>query len=81
MTKQEYINIKTTNPMALIYKYYTEKFDNKKHKPFLNENEFFPYIQMYFNVNEIYSIVTNHYDGYYGVATLYDKNGNILCFI
>ena len=81
MTKQDYIKLKTTNPMALIYKYYTEKFDDKKHKPFLTENEFFPYIQIHFNINEIWIKVQGYYDQHYGVSTLYDKEGNILSFI
>lgn len=81
MTKQEYITLKTTNPMALIYKYYTENFDEKKHKTFLSENEFFPYIQIHYNLNDIWIKIQQKYDQHYGVATLYDKNGNILAFI
>lgn len=81
MTKQEYITLKSTNPMALIYQYYTENFDEKKHKPFLSENEFFPYIQIHYNLNDIWIKVQQEYDQYYSVATLYDKNGNILAFI
>jgi hypothetical protein len=80
MDKKEYINLKKTNTMALIYKYYTEKFDSSKHKPFLSEQEFFPYIQMTSNLNEIAIKVLNYYDQYYSVTTVFDKEGNVISF-
>ena len=80
MDKKEYINLKKTNTMALIYKYYTEKFDSSKHKPFLSEQEFFPYIQMTSNLNEIAIKVLNYYDQYYSVTTIFDKEGNVISY-
>lgn len=80
MTKQEYLNLKKTNTMAIIYKYYCEKFDSKKHKPFLTEQEFFPYIKMFGDMNKIAIKVLNYYDQYYSVTTIYDKQGNVICF-
>ena len=46
MTKEQYIQTKTSNPLKVIYEFYKEKFDNKKHKPFLSHNEFYHYIQI-----------------------------------
>ena len=80
MNKQEYINLKKTNTMAVIYKYYCEKFDSKKHNPFLTEQEFFPYIQMTSDVNQIAIKVLNYYDQYYSVTTIFDKEGNVISF-
>jgi len=80
MTKQDYIQTKTREPLKVIYKYYTEKFDHKKHKPFLNENEFYTYIQMVSDLNTIAIKVFNHYDKEFEVTTLLDKDGNIITF-
>lgn len=80
MDKKEYINLKKTNTMALIYKYYTEKFDSFKHKPFLSEQEFFPYIQMTSDLNKIAIKVMNYYDQYYSVTTIFDKEGNVISY-
>jgi len=80
MKKQEYINLKKTNTMALIYKYYFEKFDSKKHKPLLSEQEFYTYIQMTSDLNQIAVKVLNHYDQYYSVTTIFDKEGNVISY-
>jgi hypothetical protein len=78
MTKQEYINNKKTNQMKVIYEYYKEKFDHKKHKPFLSEQEFYVYIQMNRDLNETYIKVANYYDSYFNVVTILDEKGNII---
>jgi hypothetical protein len=80
MNKQEYINLKKTNTMAIIYKYYFEKFDSKKHKSLLSEQEFYTYIQMTLDVNQIAVKVLNHYDQYYSVTTIFDKEGNVISY-
>jgi uncharacterized protein YueI len=78
MTKQEYINYKKTNQMKVIYEYYKDKFDHKKHKPFLPEQEFYVYIQMNRDLNETYIKVANYYDSYFNVVTILDEKGNII---
>lgn len=81
MTKNEYLNLKSKNNIVpILYKYYCEKFDSKKHTPFLTEQEFFPYIQMTLDVNQVATKVFNYYDGLYSVVTLYDKNGNLISY-
>lgn len=79
MTKQQYLNYKRTNQMKVLYEYYKEKFDSKKHSPFLSEEEFFPYIQISKpNLQETYIKVANYYDSYYNVITILDQDGNIV---
>jgi len=78
MTKKDYIELKTNDPYRIIYKYYVEKFDSKKHNPFVGENEFFPYIQMKYDLNEVFFKVSNYYDNMYSVVTLFDKNGKVI---
>jgi hypothetical protein len=80
MTKTEYIQTKTANPIKLVYSYYKEKFNYSKHSPFLSENEFYNYLQISSDVNKTIIKVFNYYDNLYNVVTLMDKNGNIITF-
>lgn len=65
--------------MKLLYEYYKEKFDPKKHNPFLNEIEFFSYIQISrLNLHETFIKVANYYDSYFNVVTVLDEKGNII---
>jgi len=80
MTKKEYIQTKTANPIKLVYSYYKEKFDKDKHSPFLSENEFYTYLQISSDVNKTIIKVFNYYDNLYNVVTLLDNNGNIITF-
>lgn len=65
--------------MKVLYEYYKEKFDPKKHSPFLSEDEFFPYIQIAKpNLQETYIKVVNYFDSYYNVITILDQDGNII---
>lgn len=78
MTKEQYLSYKKTNQMKVIYEYYKEKFDSKKHHPFLTEQEFFPYIQINRDLNETYIKVVNYYDSYFNVVTILDEQGNAI---
>lgn len=80
MTRQQYIQTKTTNSYIIVYEFYKEKFDHKKHKPFLSEQEFFPYIQMCMNLDELYIISQNYYDQMFNVTTILDNKGNIITY-
>jgi hypothetical protein len=65
--------------MQVLYEYYKEKFDPKKHNPFLNNGEFYTYIQISrLNLNETFIKVANYYDSYYNVVTILDEKGNII---
>ena len=64
----------------IVYEFYKEKFDHKKHKPFLNEQEFFPYIQMSMDLNQLYVSVQNYYDQKFNVTTIIDNKGNIITY-
>lgn len=81
MTKEDYINIKSKEPMQIVYEFYKEKFDPKKHSPFISQNEFFHYIQLSYDLNNLYYKVSNYYDNYYGVMTIFNKDGQIIKYI
>jgi hypothetical protein len=80
MNREQYIQTKTANPLKIVYDYYKENFDNSKHSPFLTESEFFPYLQMTMDVNGVAQKIMHEYDAFYGVVTLYDRNGNIITY-
>ena len=81
MTKEEYLSIKSTNPLQVIYEYYKEKFDSSKHKPFLSPQEFVAYFQLYINVNKVYDRVCEYYNNKFTVIELRDKHGNFISFL
>jgi predicted N-acyltransferase len=80
MTKQEYIQTKTSNAVMIVYEFYKEKFDHKKHRPFLTEQEFFPYIQMSMDLNNLFVSIQSYYDQKFNVTTILDNRGNIITY-
>jgi hypothetical protein len=78
MTKQQYINLKASNPTELIYIYYKEKFDGYKHKPELSRNELMMYIQAYADLNSILNYVVAEYDRKFDIVILTNANGQYI---
>jgi hypothetical protein len=78
MTKQQYINLKISNPTELIYIYYKEKFDGYKHKPELSRNELMMYIQAYTDLNSILNYVVAEYDRKFDIVILTNANGQYI---
>ena len=78
MDKREYLELKKTNQMKIIYHYYKEKFNKKKHKHLLSEGQFYTYIQANYDLNSLYAEVSRHYDTLFTVITIMDAEGNIL---
>lgn len=78
MTKQQYINLKISNPTELIYIYYKEKFDGYKHKPELSRNELMMYVQAYADVNSILNYVVDEYDRKFDIVILTNSNGQYI---
>jgi hypothetical protein len=81
MTKHEYLQMKKTGSIQVVYEYYKERFDRNKHKPFLPPNEFAMYLQMYMDVPKVFERVCNHYDEKFIVVVLKDKNANFISFL
>lgn len=78
MTKQQYINLKISNPTELIYIYYKEKFDGYKHKPELSRNQVMMYVQAYADVNTILNYVVDEYDRKFDIVILTNANGQYI---
>jgi hypothetical protein len=78
MTKQEYLNYKQTDQMAILYHFYKERFDRYKHKPFLQRKEFDTFATMVMDMGLAYQRATDHYDAKFNVIHLADKEGKII---
>ena len=78
MTRQQYINLKQTNPTELIYIYYKEKFDGYKHNPELSRNQLMMYVQTYTDINSILNYVVTEYDRKFEIVLLMSANGQYI---
>ena len=82
MTKSEYIHRRINNDLNIVYEYYLERFDGNKHKGArLGLQEFFIYLNMWGDINQIYERVRQYYDEKFNIITLSDKNNNILGYL
>lgn len=59
----------------IMYEYYKEYFDSKKHKPFLKLEEFFAAMEKYPLIQQAFNISTEYYDAKFCVlkCPLVDK--------
>lgn len=78
MTKQDYIRLKKSDPMAIMYEFYKERFDSKRHKVMLSRNEFNVYGPMCMDMDRAYANTVEHYDGKFSLTELRDSNGKII---
>lgn len=78
MTREEYLKLREENSIELLYEYYKEKFDEKKHK-FLQPEEFFHSIVRWPPVNDTFKSVLAYYDVKFEIMKAQDlKTGEIL---
>ena len=78
MTREEYIKYRNEGSPAPFYEYYKEKFDEKKHKEFLQANDFFQYMNMWPGVQSAFNLLLAHYDTKWNVIKIQDKQGNLI---
>ena len=81
MTKEQYITLRQNNVLDVVYQYYRENHDNKKHTGPLNVQEFFIYLNMWGNVQQIAQKVIAHYDQKFNLVILSDANGNTIKYL
>jgi hypothetical protein len=75
MTKELYIKIKHT--ADVVYEYYKE-FSNGK---LLGYQEFFVYINMWGDINELHKKVTQHYNQQFELVALLDNEGKLIKYL
>lgn len=67
-----------TNPNKLLYQYYTEKFDNRVHSPFLTEHDFYQFIGLFCSPNILLEGLIKKYNAKFGISELRDKEGKLI---
>jgi len=81
MTKEQYITLRGNNALDVIYQYYREHYDVSKHIGPLGVQEFFIYLNMWGNIQQIAERVISHYDQKFNLVQLLDKNGNLIRYL
>lgn len=78
MTKKDYLSYKHTDPMAIVYEFYKEKFDKIKHKHFMSRKEFDTFAPMSTDVNLAYQKAVDYFDSKMELVQLMDKEGKLI---
>ena len=78
MNKEMYLNLQQSNQGQLIYIYYKEKFDEKKHRPLLQFQELMHYLQMVSNIQVILEIICQYYDSKFKITRIFNKEGVLI---
>lgn len=75
MTKNEYLIYRGSGSLSIIYEYYKERFNHKKHSPFLSANNLVQFLSATgYDLNDIMNKCINYYDEKFSVICIYDKN-------
>ena len=67
--------------MDVIYNYYREHHDKNNHLGPFDVQEFFIYLNMWGNVQQIAQKVITHYDQKFNLVILSDANGNTIKYL
>lgn len=81
MERNTYIKIKSEAPLQLVYELYRDRFDHSRNNVFLNQNDFFRFVQMWNNINNLCHQAIEHYDAKFEIITLMDKDGKPLKYM
>jgi len=82
MTREDYLNYRSSNNPEPLYELYKEGFDEMKHKNFLNRGDFFQAIQMWPPAMTVLQNAISYYDNKFEVLVISDKEtGRILKFV
>ena len=81
ITKEQYINLRNSKTLDVIYYYYREHHVPGKHIGPFDIQEFFIYLNMWGNMQQIFQKVIDHYDQKFNLVQLLDRNGNIIKYL
>jgi hypothetical protein len=81
ITKEQYINLRNSKTLDVIYYYYREHHVPEKHIGPFDIQEFFIYLNMWGNMQQIAERVINHYDQKFNIVILSDAKGNIIKYL
>jgi hypothetical protein len=79
MTREQYLSMREKGNFNIVHEFYKEKFDPKKHTPFLSIMDL-PNLLLAAgrSIDKIYEDCCRHYDEKFDVRILSDKNGNVI---
>ena len=81
MDKEQFFYNVQHNQGQIMYEMYTEKFDEKKHKPFLRIHEFMMYLQMSGMMQQAFESACHYYEHKFNINKLFDKDGKLIKFV
>jgi hypothetical protein len=82
MTRNEYLLYRGSGNLNIVYQYYAEKFDHKKHSPFLSANSLVQFLTATgYDLNDIMGKCLNYFDEKFSVITILDSNNRIIKYI
>lgn len=81
MTKEQYQHCLQYDKGQILYSMYQEKFDPKKHHPFLQFQQFMMYMQMSGMLAQYFERACQYYEQKLGLNRLYSKNEELLRFV
>lgn len=65
--------------LNIIYQYYAERFNHKKHSPSLSANNLVQYLSATgYDLNDIMGKCLNYYDEKFSIICVYDKNDKLI---
>jgi hypothetical protein len=80
MTKQQYMNWKTSYPVNILYHYYTTH-EKLNHTPLDPQNLIMQLQLRGYNINKILHDLMEEYDRKYDLVALLDQNGNFIKYL
>jgi hypothetical protein len=81
MTKEQYQHCVQYDHGQILYSMYQEKFDSKKHHPFLQFQQFMLCMQMSGMLSTYFERACQYYEQKFGINRLYSKDGTLIAFV
>jgi len=80
MTRQQYMNWKISNPINVLYHYYTTH-EKLNHKPLDPQNLVMQLQMRGWGIDKVLYDVMQKYDREFNIVTLLDKNGQFIKYL
>lgn len=82
MNREEYLSyIRSGNDLMIMYKHYVKEFNEKKHSPFLNVNDFSQLIQMWPGFMFLGTRLKQLYNEHFKIMLLYNSSGELINYL
>ena len=80
MNKHLYLVMRNSGSLGILYEYYKDHYDNSRHNRFIGYQEFFDGIQRWnaMGIPTMMDTAISYFDNKFGVAKLFNKEGNLI---